>query len=77
MITYLKKCAGKETISNYTPSPSQLEGVEKTANNFKYYQINSRGIRKILMNRNDEYKEYYLTLEDLWNELNDICDELN
>jgi hypothetical protein len=29
------------------------------------------------MNRNDEYKEYYLTLEDLWNELNDICDELN
>ena len=29
------------------------------------------------MNRNEEYKEYYLTLEDLWNELNDICDELN
>ena len=22
MITYLKKCAGKDTISNYTPSPS-------------------------------------------------------
>jgi hypothetical protein len=26
MITYLKKCAGKETISKYEKSPSSIEG---------------------------------------------------
>ena len=77
MITYLKKIAGKDNINSYIPTHSINECVEKTSNNFKYYQINSRGIRKILMNRSDEYKEYYLTLEDIWNEFNDIVNEYN
>ena len=71
MITYLKKIAGKDTVNEYIPTTSNNEVVEKTANNFKYYQINSRGIRKILMNRNDEYKKYWPIFEDIWNELND------
>jgi len=83
MIYYLKKYAGKENITVYISLPSNLDGnetepyksvdsnseVAELHHNVKHYQINSRGIRKILMNRNDEYKEYYLTLEDLWNEL--------
>jgi hypothetical protein len=67
MITYLKKMVGNENITEYIPLTSDHEVVEKTANNFKYYRINSRGVRKILMTRNEEYREYYLTLEDLWN----------
>lgn len=77
MITYLKKIAGTDNITEYIPTTSIDEVVEKTSNNFKYYHINSRGVRKILMTRNEEYREYYLTLEDLWNCLQDQIERNN